>query len=179
MPLHPDVTKAFISYSLLKKEKEFGLSLLVGFLCLLRGGEILNLNLCDCHFRKMDFMKIILRDTKGSKLKKLPFETVILKDPLAIRCIMFQKSQGVPRLFNGPAGRFYALYREAVQYLHLRHAKPTPHGIRRGGASWHFNLKGSFDATAEHGRWSSIKSARIYINEAAAEEIIHLLPPIG
>ena len=68
---------------------------------------------------------------------------------------------------------------EAVQYLQLRHPKPAPHGIRRGGASWRFNVKGSFDATAEHGRWSAVKTARIYINEVAAEETIHLLPPIG
>ena len=95
MPLHPDVTKAFISYNLLKKEKEFALALLVGFLCLLRGGEILSLNLCDCVFRESDYMKLILRDTKGAKLKKIPFETVILRDPLAIQSIMYQKSQGV------------------------------------------------------------------------------------
>ena len=179
MPLHPDVAKAFISYNLLKKEKEFALSLLVGFLCLLRGGEILSLNLCDCQFREANYMKLILRDTKGAKLKKIPFETVILRDPLAIQSIMYQKSMGVARLFNGTPGRFYALYREAVQYFHLRHERPTPHGIRRGGASWHFNLKGSFDATIEHGRWSSVKSARIYINEAAAEDTIHLLSPLG
>ena len=39
-----------------------------------------------------------------------------------------------------------------------------------GGASWHFKLHGSFDRTVEHGRWASVGSARIYINEAAAEE---------
>ena len=37
MPLHPDVAKAFVSYNLLKKEAKFTLSILVGFLCLLRG----------------------------------------------------------------------------------------------------------------------------------------------
>ena len=39
-----------------------------------------------------------------------------------------------------------------------------------GGASWHFQLHGLYDRTVEHGRWASVKSARIYINEAAAEE---------
>ena len=86
---------------------------------------------------------------------------------------------GVARLFNAPPGRLYALYREAVQYFQLRHERPTAHGIRRGGASWHFKLNGPFDATIERGRWSSVKSARIYINEAAAEDTIHLLSPLG
>ena len=77
-------------------------------------------------FRESDYMKLILRDTKGAKLKKIPFETVILRDPLAIQSIMYQKSQGVAILFNGTPGRFYALYKEAVQYFQLRHERPTP-----------------------------------------------------
>ena len=124
-------------------------------------------------------MRLILRETNGATLKKIPFETVILRDPLAIQSIMFQKTRGVARLFNGPPSRFYALYKEAVFHFRLRHPRPTPHGIRRGGASWHFNLKGSFDSTIEHGRWASVKSARIYINEAAAEETVHELSPLG
>ena len=39
-----------------------------------------------------------------------------------------------------------------------------------GGGSWHFQLHGSYDRTVEHGRWQSVRSARIYITEAAAEE---------
>ena len=41
-----------------------------------------------------------------------------------------------------------------------------------GGGEHHGILKlhGSFDRTVEHGRWASVSSARIYINEAAAEE---------
>ena len=31
-------------------------------------------------------------------------------------------------------------------------------------------MEGLYDRTVEHGRWASVKSARIYINEAAAEE---------
>ena len=57
-----------------------------------------------------------------------------------------------------------------LRVFRLARPKPTPHGIRRGGASWHFQLYGSFDRTVEHGRWASVGSARVYINEAAAEE---------
>ena len=57
-----------------------------------------------------------------------------------------------------------------MSFFRLKHPKPTPQGIRRGGASWHFKLHGLYDRTVEHGRWSCVRSARIYINEAAAEE---------
>jgi len=73
-------------------------------------------------------------------------------------------------LFNGKRTRFGKMYMEAVRFFRLSHPKPTPHGIRRGSASWHFKIHGSYDRTVEHGRWASVKSARTYINEAAAEE---------
>ena len=57
-----------------------------------------------------------------------------------------------------------------MSFFRLSHPKPTPHGIRRGGASWHLKIHGPYDRTVEHGRWASVKSARTYINEAAAEE---------
>ena len=43
-----------------------------------------------------------------------------------------------------------------------------PHSLRRGGATAHFLEHGSLDKTAIRGRWSSAKTARIYINEAVS-----------
>ena len=60
--------------------------------------------------------------------------------------------------------------RARLRSFRLSHPKPTPHGIRRGGASWHLQAHGSYDRTVEHGRWATVRSARIYINEAAAEQ---------
>ena len=40
MPLHPDLVKAFVAFGILKKDPEFALAVYVGFLGLLRGGEI-------------------------------------------------------------------------------------------------------------------------------------------
>ena len=92
------------------------------------------------------------------------------KRSVVIRILLKCKKEGRTRLFNKKPSDFYKRYRQAVSFFNLKHPKPTPHGIRRGGASWHFKLHGSFDRTVEHGRWASVGSARIYINEAAAEE---------
>ena len=115
-------------------------------------------------------MCLILRDTKGARLRNVEFETVTIKDPLIIKIIHKCKDQGRVRLFNRKPADFYKRYQEAVSFFCLVHPKATPHGIRRGGASWHFKLHGSFGRTVEHGRWASVGSACIYINEAAAEE---------
>ena len=113
---------------------------------------------------------LILRNTKGARLRNVEFETVISRDPLLIRILLKCKSEGRVHLYTKKPADFYKRYEKAVSFFRLVHPKAPPHGIRRGGASWHFRLHGSFDRTVEHGRWASVSSARIYINEAAAEE---------
>jgi len=78
-------------------------------------------------------MTLILRDTKGSRLRGVAFETVVIKDPVAISILMKYKAAGRVRLFNGTSADFSALYKSAVAFFRLSHPKPTPHGIRRGG----------------------------------------------
>ena len=172
MPLHPDLVKAFVAFGILKQDPDFAISLYVGFLALLRGSEIFNLCLCDCQPRGPHQICLTLRSTKGAQLRNVEFETVTISDPFVIRILLSLKEKGKVRLFNGNSSDFYKRYREAVSFFDLSHPKPTPHGIRRGGASWHFRLYGSFDRTVEHGRWATVSSARTYINEAAAEKAV-------
>ena len=152
MPLHPTLVKGFVAYGLMRGERDFALAVFVGFLGLLRGCEILNLDLSDCQMRGKNRMALILYGTKGAKLRGVAFETVILKDPLIIKILAKCKARGQRRLFSGTSTQFTKLYRDAVAFFRISHPKPTPHGIRRGGASWHFSLHGQYDRTVEHGR---------------------------
>ena len=43
-----------------------------------------------------------------------------------------------------------------------------PYSLRRGGATWHFHKYGSMALTCELGRWQNERTARIYIEDAAA-----------
>ena len=138
MPMHAELCRAFVAFGLLRQEPDFALSVYVGFLALLRGCDFFDLLLADCQLRGPNQMCLILRDTKGAKLKNLPFETVTIRDPLIITIIVKRKALGYRRLFNGKPAEFYKLYKEAVAFFRVAHPKPTPHGIRRGGASWHF-----------------------------------------
>ena len=132
MPLHPDLVIAFVAYGILNKDPEFALAIYVGFLALLRGGEIFNLSLADCQLRGPGQMCLILRDTKGARLRNVEFETVILRDPVVIKILLKCKKEGRARLFNKKPSDFYKRYRQAVSFFHLKHPKPTPHVIRRG-----------------------------------------------
>ena len=59
--------------------------------------------------------------------------------------------------------KFYARFFDVVS------PRLTPHGLRRGGATWYFKLHGNYDRLASHGRWSQVKSARQYVDEAMAD----------
>ena len=124
-------------------------------------------------------MALILYGTKGAKLRGVAFETVVLKDPLIIKILAKCKARGQRRLFSGTSTQFTKLYRDAVAFFRISHPKPTPHGIRRGGGSWHFGLHGQYDRTVEHGRWQTVRAARIYINEASAEEAAKSASELG
>ena len=42
------------------------------------------------------------------------------------------------------------------------------YSVRRGGASYDFASHGLMERTLLRGRWESVKSARVYVNEALA-----------
>ena len=94
------------------------------------------------------------------------WESVLLKDPLLIKVICNLKEAGKDFLFNESPRSFSIMYREAIAYFRVVHFKPTPHGVRRGGATWHFGLYGLYDKTQEHGRWVQLRTARLYIDQA-------------
>ena len=71
------------------------------------------------------------------------------------------------------------MYAEAANTFGLVHPRLTPHGLRRGGATWHFCLLKSYDATMALGRWSQIQTARLYIDEAVCEEVDTIIPAWG
>ena len=73
----------------------------VGFSGLLRGCEILDLSMSDVQPRGPDQVFLILRDTKGARLRNVRFEMVTLRDPLVIKILLKRKVNGGPMLFNG------------------------------------------------------------------------------
>ena len=52
--------------------------------------------------------------------------------------------------------------------LGFSHSRLTPYCLRRGGATHLFSSTFSFDRVTVIGRWSQVRTARIYVNEALA-----------
>ena len=52
------------------------------------------------------------------------------------------------------------------------------YSLHRGGATHHFASTGSFDPVMETGRWLSLRSCRLYIQEGSADLAAASLPPL-
>lgn len=166
LPLSLELAKGLFVYGCLNGQPRFGLTILLGFVLLLRPAEMRGLR-CR-HFTRMrgDLMTVTLPTTKAGEREGGQPVTVLLRDEGLIRVIMSLRRKSEDFLFLGSELSFRQMYRQALQYYGIDHAKPTPHGVRRGGATWHFGLYGSYDRTTDHGRWAHVKTAKTYIDEA-------------
>ena len=180
IPLSPELLQGMVCYLFVVNEPRLALGFLLGFLGLLRIEEILGIKCKQIVITRSGWAILSFPDSKGSKLKGEP-ETVIVKDRLAVQALSKILSQSDPDEFL--VGQTYRratlFYKQSAAHFGLIDSRVTSHGLRRGGATWHFCTHGSYDCTASHGRWASIKSARTYIDRAVAELTLSKLPKWG
>ena len=98
-------------------------------------------------------------------------ENVKVSDPLLAMLLSVLQSQRAKgdRVFPGKAPLFRRQLDSLVQALRLENELITPHSMRRGGATDHFRLHGNLHATTVMGRWQSVKTCRLYIDQAIAD----------
>ena len=80
-------------------------------------------------------------------------------------------------LLAGSAGGFRRWFEDACCRLGVAHCGFRPYSLRRGGATHHWEVGGNLAKTIERGRWSSVKTARIYLVEASAALLVMNLSP--
>ena len=164
LPLSLKLVRGLFVYGCLKGKPEFALVVVLGFVLLLRPGEILAQRASLFTYVHEELMVVKVWGKQSARTGE--WETVLLKDPLLIKVVVNLRNAGKDFLFNEPRHSFFKFYREGIEYFNVAHSKPTPHGIRRGGATWHFGLYGLYDKTQEHGRWAQLRTARLYIDQA-------------
>ena len=60
-------------------------------------------------------------------------------------------------------------FKQLLQFLNVEPFEFNLYSLRRGGATSYFFGSGSMDKTITIGRWESASTARIYIQQAAAQ----------
>jgi integrase len=168
-PLCPTTANAIagVAFSELRNFR-FGIAVVVGFCAFLRTVEIIHVQKKHITFSGDRRLIIDLGLTKGGK-RKGETEQVTLTDGVAISLIKWLISSMQPGdyLFPFSYNTFSRLLGQSLQVLQLSHDGYRPHSLRRGGATWDFRQHGNISVTSERGRWSNLRTCRIYINEAA------------
>ena len=168
-PLPEHVVLAMVGWSFFKGHVAFGISLLVGFFCMLRTGEILGLRSSHMLSPPKDRQVLIsLGFTKGGK-RHGAAESVVLGYEPAVLLTQLWKSHVSPStpLAISPAA-WRSRFNECLAALKLESHQFRPYSLRRGGATFWFSKHQSLDRILVQGRWHTQKSARVYLNEGLA-----------
>ena len=130
---------------------------LCGHHCILRTGELLEVRRSDIHAYGAG-MRLKLRDTKvGGRIGVDEWTSVT--DPFLQLCFTaaYRDLKPGDSLCGLAPHAYRKLWRQCCNKLGL--AKTVqPYGLRRGGATAYFAICGSFDKTADRGRWRNVST---------------------
>lgn len=145
---------------------------LLAFDCFLRVGELVGLrkrDVADTGDRRMGSeyhgTSLRLKHTKTG-----PNQWVQVHDEQVIgllRCVGESTRRDSDRMFPFSAAKYRSVFKATCAELGLSH-RYVPHSLRHGGATrWHL-LGHSIEDVLLRGRWSSVKSARRYVQAGRA-----------
>ena len=165
LPLPISALFAIVGYAISIGDIEFAAGVYLAFHCMLRTGELLELELSQ--IRQGDgTMILVLPDTKTTK-RHGQTEYVDVECPIAkllVRLLLRRRGAG-GRLISCSPYFFRKRWQECMVALQLDPAHFAPYSLRRGGATHDFSVHVSFDRALTRGRWQCIRTARIYVRQ--------------
>ena len=160
--LHALVGRAFFL-----KDEAFGLSLLVAFYGMLRTGELLGLDSSKISMNGPTQPAIISLGFTKAGQRQGASESVTITVLPVLRLLWEWLRKCPPRTSLAPH-LWRKKFQQYLEALHLEGWAFRPYSLRRGGATFWFGKHGSFDKLLIAGRWTAIKTAKLYINEGVA-----------
>ena len=111
--------------------------------------------------------KLTLPNTKTSH-RRQKVEGVTIKDEelLSVLVCLKQRNMAGDRMYTLGVPAFRRTLQKLVAASRLQHLDVLPHLLQKGRATSCFRRTGSLDRTAVRGRWASIKTCRIYVDQA-------------
>ena len=142
--------------------------LLAAFHLCLRTGEFLSLHGAQVLLRR-DYTGVVsLPWTKTSQQKGAREELSIDDRYVGYwLAVALQRSSGELLTSTGPA-HFRRLFAFGLQELRLQHLNLRPYSVRRGGATHDWLHHRDPQRTQLRGRWSDLRTMRIYLQDGAA-----------
>ena len=168
-PLSLNALHTMVGYAIFKGLHLFALNLLVAFHGLLRTGELLGLKAKHFSIQRPSGPAIVfLGLTKAGKRQGAAESVTIHSEDVCRRLFQWVKASSKEAAFTGPSHQWRKTFNDVVDAVGLSQVDYRPYSLRRGGATYYFQVLGSFDKLLVMGRWQAAATARIYINEAVA-----------
>jgi hypothetical protein len=164
-PMPPVIVLGMAGFCKLIGRRDLMVALLVGFHCMLRTGEMLNLVRESFTFDPRKSRCVVdLQWTKTGK-RKGGREIVTIDDPLIFKMVQHFVAKLSPMcpVIQCSANEFRRIFAVCLNFYGLSHLGFKPYSIRRGGATFEFQQSASLDKCCLRGRWQSARTARLYI----------------
>ena len=166
------VTRGLAGIALHIQRPDLAAVLLLAFVALLRPREALALSFADIrHYAQGRRGIVFLRASKTGQRHNV-VEKVVVDDPLVLAAVRLaqQRRRMCEPLYTKPQSNFGRELRELARRAGMASSRVSGYSLRRGGATWHFLTTGNLEQTAVKGRWSQVRTARIYIDQAMAQQ---------
>ena len=179
-PLPEHVVQAMTGWAFFKGHISFGVSLILGFYCMLRTGELVSLRNRDMLSQPRDSQVLVsLGFTKGGK-RQGAAESVVLGFEPAVRLVQaWKRAASLHTALVVSVPRWRSLFTECLSALGIQDHQFRPYSLRRGGATFWFSKHQSLDRILIQGRWQTQKCARVYLNEGLAVLATMKIPARG
>eukprot|EP00435_Cladocopium_sp_Y103_P031282 s1676_g7.t2 len=172
----PPVTQGIVlgmaGYCISICELSMAALLLLGFHCLMRTGELLQVRPCD--FILDNTVGLVSIPTSKSGIRHNTRESVTIRDAYTLETVAamidLRRSQGLENVacWDRSGSAFRDLFRRVLDHLELTSLGFRPYSLRRGGATWEMQSHGLMERTLIRGRWKNSNVARIYIADGLA-----------
>ena len=168
-PLTETLLHAMVGWARFNNHHTFGLSLLLCFYAMLRTGELLAIQSRDIQMTSSTSPAVIsLGLTKGGMRQGAP-ESVTIGEVSVLRALWHWKQHVHPSTYlTSKPHKWRQMFNSCIEGIKIQEWGFRPYSLRRGGATFFFLKHGSLDRILIQGRWTAVRTARIYINSGLA-----------
>ena len=168
-PLTLMTLKAMVGWAWLHEHFGFGLGLLIGFFGLMRTGELLSLQAWQVHMNSAVEPAVISLGLTKSGKRQGAAESITITELFLLKLLWGWKKQAKSHDFlTEKPHEWRQRFQECLVALNLSEWGFRPYSLRRGGATAMFVKCGSLDRVLLAGRWTAVKTAKIYLNSGLA-----------
>lgn len=172
MPASWELVEALIALSYDEDMPFLGLVLALGFNCMLRTSEMIQLT--GKHLLvhpNRDALSVVLPTSKTSVGN--PQVLQVSDSGIVAMAIPLLEALSAKRraklLWRSGAHCFRQTFQRLLRRLGFAADSYLPYSLRRGGATWYYQTTLSLDATVTRGRWACVKTARQYTDEGTMQ----------